>query len=92
MCEICSRLTRKTPEEGCSDISIVDLEQDLLVQSLLTGSFDVEKTKENHWIYYSHTEVNIYPKKPITITVTLILNRRKKSGFDLLFWETFKPN
>ena len=47
MCEICSRLTRKTPE-GCSDISIVDLEQDLLVQNLLTGSFDVEKTKENH--------------------------------------------
>ena len=91
MCEICSRLTRKTPE-GCSDISIVDLEQDLLVQNLLTGSFDVEKTKENHWIYYNHTEVNIYPKKPITITVTLILNRRKNSGFDLLFWETFKPN
>ena len=48
MCEICSRLTRKTPEEGCSDVSIVDLEQDLLVQNLLTGSFDVEKTKENH--------------------------------------------
>ena len=47
MCEICSRLTRETPE-GCSDISIVDLEQDLLVQNLLTGSFDVEKTKENH--------------------------------------------
>ena len=48
MCEIRSRLTRKTPEEGCSDVSIVDLEQDLLVQNLLTGSLDVEKTKENH--------------------------------------------
>ena len=81
MCEICSRLTRKKPEECCSDASIVDFEQDLLVQNLLTGPFDVEKTKENHWIYYNHIEVNIYPKKPIIITATLILNRRKKIEF-----------
>ena len=71
----------KVNKKNVADVSIVDFEQDLLVQNLLTGSSDVEKTKENHWIYCNHIEVNIYPKKPITITATLILNRRKKIEF-----------
>ena len=50
MCEISSRLTRKKPEECCSDASIVDFEQDLLAQNLLTGPFDKKLKKITEYI------------------------------------------